>query len=1275
MMNKTTEIKQDLNLPFPSELVEGYDIDPTIFDAIKGQPYDSKLIRSLALRLGRNFSNPDNGKCAGKLVLYDITRSCGTILDYVGAMKHLLSDKVIDFMKKYHAEIDEDIEKCHNLEYNLFSASVLVKTYLMKPTIGMDAWESLQQMYYRIAAHTHADEGFERVKQCKDEMAQGWYTCASPTIFNAGTKRPQTSSCFLLNIGDNLPSILKRGVYDVGMISATNGGLGVILSGIRHSQIGDIGVSSGIVPAARVIDRTVKYVDQGGKRDGACTVFLDVHHIDVMDFISAKDNFTDHTQRFFTLNTCIWTNGVFYEKLKNNEPYYLFCPAKSKELQSLTGYELKDAYEAMVVKAEKSKVTLDQMSKNLEVMKNDLVSNATPEKRVAYVDYINKFREFRKYHTEHIRLESASELMDHIVKVQMSSSMPYIMHGDSVNWKNNHRHMGAIRGSNLCVSGDTPILTREGHINIVNLIGKKVDVWNGDAWSTVEPKQTADSAELLYIELDNGLHVTCTHEHKFLIAHDNYDRARKETYKTVKRVPAIELKEGMRLFKHEFPIVEGDKKNDFAHPYTHGFWCGDGTTHKNIKGTKSCALYGEKKKLVPYLSIKSMTGKEDTQGRLNTIMTDEMVEDKFQVPHNTSVKCRLSWFAGLFDADGTVAWNGTNASLQLRSIHQGFLYEIQLMLQTLGVTSRVTFAQEEGMRTLPDGKGGSKEFMCKKQWRICISSSELMNLLKIGYEPHRLDLSGMVPPKQNKAHFIRVKGVHDANRTEPTYCFTEPINNAGIFGGVLASNCLEIIEYTSPKKTASCNLASHDAARFTKETWNPEKPFLEQIQDLYDWKTFSKACKSVVEGLDNRIDTNWYPLDERDENGNVVKQENISLHNMDMRPLGIGVSGLADAFLQMDLIYDGPQAELFNKIYFAAMYFNSICESVRIASVKGAYPASKTGSYKTFEGVDETGKVKYGEKKGSHFSNGVFQFDLWQEQAEMLDQKGDLYSGYNRDDDVPIEPSVWGQEEFTFTTRDGSSHTIYPTWESLSEAMKLFGVRNSMITAVMPTASTANIFCNAESTEPYQAVIFSRTVMTGTYLVANRHLLKDLIDIGCWSETLLRFFMIDQGSIRYIMKYINSHPDEFPDAFVDGKFIHSERVEYLIKKYKTTYEISQKHIIKMARQRGIYIDQSQSLNIHLKNPSKKQLKAIHSYTYMMGLKTGMYYLRQDPATFIGSFDIDVNLMEFYKSITGEKITMDVTIEDNTSSDSDDNSPVMCKFVPGKKYDPGCVSCQ
>lgn len=961
-----------LDMPIPVGLFDGLDVNGEDFVPLQGQDYNTDFIKSFALRLGRNLRTYDNMLAAGRIILFDINRACGKAEEYADIMSHRLWPSTYQFFMEHSDEINADIERNRDDDYrkhDLFSASTLVKTYMTKPTVGEEPWETPQQMHYRTAIFTYTDQGFERVRRCKDNMSKGFYTPASPTIFNAGTKKPQTSSCFLLKIGDNLPSILQTGVYYAGQISASNGGLGIDMSLMRHSQIGDGGMASGVVPAGRVYDRAIKYVDQGGKRDGAGTAFLKTFHIDVQDFIKATDNFTDHTQRFFTMNICLWNSRLFFKKVANNEPWYTFCPAKAKKLQSLYGYELEEVYEEQVQLAIENERNFEELKIRLKQLKNDLLADPSNEGlRKAYRDSLKEMVQARRDRVEHKKIDRASDLLDLIAKNQMASSMPYMMHGDACNWKNNQKHMGPIDGSNLC---------------------------------------------------------------------------------------------------------------------------------------------------------------------------------------------------------------------------------------------------------------------------------------------------------------------------------------------------LEIIEYTTPEKIASCNLGSHNVPSCVIKPWDHSRPFAEQIQEVYDWGTFGEKSMDLVEDLDTRIDLNYYPLDEYDKSGKLVKAGPIRTLNEEMRPLGIGCSGLADAFLEMDLCYDGPEAEYFNKVYFAAKYFNELCKTVELAAQKGTYPMYREGSFKTFEGVkvDDKGKkhVVYGERKGSPFSNGILQMDLWNEEAEMLEQMGDLYKLYDRKDDIAVEPHVWGQKPYTFEFKDTEgkvqSYTIEPTWNAVREALVKIGARNSMLGAIMPTASTANIFRNAESTEPYQANVFTRDIISGSYLIVNRHLEKDLRAIGCWSEKLLRFIMLCKGSVKHMINYILDHPEEFPRAFDEkGELNCVQRLAYLLKKYKTTYEISQKCTTMMARQRGIYVDQSQSLNIYLEDPKDSQLKAIHAHTSGLGLKTGMYYLRQDPTTFIGSFSIDVDLTQYYKAVTGEesgapapsspemKEQGEVLPEPPSGSDGDqkgntvvaevnDDGVQMCRFIPGKKYDPGCVSCQ
>jgi ribonucleoside-diphosphate reductase subunit M1 len=258
-----------------------------------------------------------------------------------------------------------------------------------------------------------------------------------------------------------------------------------------------------------------------------------------------------------------------------------------------------------------------------------------------------------------------------------------------------------------------------------------------------------------------------------------------------------------------------------------------------------------------------------------------------------------------------------------------------------------------------------------------------------------------------------------------------------------------------------------------------------------------------------------------------------------------------------------------------------------------------------------------------------------------------------------------------------------------------------MLGAIMPTASTANVFRNAESTEALQSNVFSREIQKGNYLITSRHLEKDLRQIGCWSFNLMKFIITCEGSVKHMIRYITDHPDEFPKAFHDGSLKADvlERLEYLVLKYKTMFEISQKTIILMSRHRGIYIDQSQSLNIHVSDPKEKVLEALHMYSYFMGLKTGMYYLRQSPAKFVGSFDVDPSIIAYKKSIEDVKkvagpvrflvgggeqpsLTDDeraalthvgLPIASSSLVPTTISAPAVCKI--GAKYSEGCMSCQ
>lgn len=340
-------------------------------------------------------------------------------------------------------------------------------------------------------------------------------------------------------------------------------------------------------------------------------------------------------------------------------------------------------------------------------------------------------------------------------------------------------------------------------------------------------------------------------------------------------------------------------------------------------------------------------------------------------------------------------------------------------------------------------------------------------------------------------------------------------SNQKNLGTIKSSNlCTEILEYTAPDETAVCNLGSLALPKFVDaetKTFNHDKLF--------------EVAYQLTKNLNKVIDVNYYP---------VIEAENS---NMRHRPIGIGVQGLADAFILMRFPFDSPEAKQMNKEIFETIYYASVTASKDMAKVEGPYS--------TF--------------KGSPMSKGEFQFDMW-----------------------------------------GVTPTDRWEWDLLKEEVKEHGIRNSLLMAPMPTASTAQILGNNECFEPYTSNVYTRRVLSGEFIIVNKHLLKDLVKLGLWNSAMKNKLMASNGSIQNI--------DEIPE---DIKAL-----------YKTAWEISQKVIIDLAADRGAYICQSQSLNLFMENANFAKLTSMHFYGWEKGLKTGMYYLRTKAATDAVKFTLE-----------------------------------------------------
>lgn len=344
-------------------------------------------------------------------------------------------------------------------------------------------------------------------------------------------------------------------------------------------------------------------------------------------------------------------------------------------------------------------------------------------------------------------------------------------------------------------------------------------------------------------------------------------------------------------------------------------------------------------------------------------------------------------------------------------------------------------------------------------------------------------------------------------------------SNQKNLGTIKSSNlCTEIIEYTAPDEVAVCNLASIALPKFVLEGKDGVKYF--DHQKLYE------ITKVATRNLNKVIDVNYYPVEEARRS------------NFRHRPIGLGVQGLADAFILLRMPFDSEEAKRLNEDIAETMYFAAMETSMELAKVEG--------TYETYE--------------GSPVSQGLFQFDHW-----------------------------------NITPRSGRWN-----WSELKAKVKKYGIRNSLLVAPMPTASTSQILGNNECFEPYTSNIYTRRTLSGEFIVVNKHLMRDLINLGLWNDNLKNRLIAANGSVQNIPGI----PQNIKDL------------------YKTVWEISQKNIIDMAADRGAYICQSQSMNVFLQDPNFGKLTSMHFYAWKKGLKTGMYYLRSQAATSAIQFTVD-----------------------------------------------------
>ena len=487
--------------------------------------------------------DPEFSKIASEFQVKIYSNTIGT--DYLSLIKKqykfgLISDNFYNFVNEYVEKLLSMIEWERDGLIDYFGLKTLERSYLLKDQ-DKKFIERPQMMWLRCAIQIHGlyylenqkniseltkndnltinqqldiskkklldpinlEQTFDLIKETYDYMSQLYFTHATPTLFNSGSKFPQLSSCYLLQCPDDLEQI-GNSFKSIMMISKWAGGIGINLSDIRSNNSlikSNGGRTNGIVPLCKVLESLARYVNQSSKRLGSIACFLEVFHADIEDFIELRKNTGDVNLRTRDLFLGLWVSDAFMRAIELDSDWYLMNPNECIGLTDSWGSKFDELY-------------------------NQYITDGK---------YVKKIK--------------ARELYKKITDCQFETGMPYFMFKDTINARSNQQNLGTIKNSNLCVAPETKILTDKGYFQIKDFKNKKVNVWNGEKFSEVIVRQTGINQKLIKINFSNNVSIECTPYHKFYIH---------GTKSKTDIVNASDLKPGMKIIEYNLPIIKNN---------------------------------------------------------------------------------------------------------------------------------------------------------------------------------------------------------------------------------------------------------------------------------------------------------------------------------------------------------------------------------------------------------------------------------------------------------------------------------------------------------------------------------------------------------------------------------------------------------------------------------------------------------------------------------------------------------------------------------------------
>lgn len=889
----------------------------------------------------------------------------------------------------------------------------------------------------------------------------------------------------------------------------------------------------------------------GGKRKGSIAVYLEPWHADIFDFLDLRKNHGKEEMRARDLFLAMWTPDLFMKRVETDGEWSLFSP---NEVPGLI-----DAYDS--------------------------------KEELKFTKLYEKYEKEGKA----VKVIKARELWDKILESQIETGTPYMLYKDAANNKSNQKNLGTIKSSNLCITGDQRVVTSFGYLTAKQLNEMDVDLVlfnNKESVLSSKMKLRGEQEDVFRITLENGMEhkVTPYHGIPVIDSRNNISRVECKDLKIGDKIP-IQTNKG--LFGTKEMIDEA---------FLLGMYQSDGT---QTESSICFDVWENDFDLVEEIEnkIQNLYSKYNHKPRYSTkggkfidctlafskVKKKRLISDFFKknlpfekgyVPEwiwTSNEETQWSYLKGLLFADGTVFKSkakGNPIQLSYSDININFLKELQLIFQNLGLQSSIRLLRNGGYKQLPNGKGEYSLYKTKDCYRLIVGNKT--DIQKINENTGFLDRKNIIIEnrefRDNTKKGYKIKSIEYMGK-EDVYCPTIQ-NEEHIFvsQGMLTYNCTEILEYTDKKETAVCNLASIAVSKMIEIPTGKVRSKQKELREFDFEKLYNVAYQTTI-NLNRVIDINYYPTPE-------TKRSNFR-----HRPIGIGIQGLADAFVMLGFPFESDEAKKLNKDIFETIYFAALTASKDLAI--------KNGYYETF--------------KGSPASEGIFQYNMW---------------GLTEDD----LSGMWD-------------------WSTLKQEVIKHGIRNSLLLAPMPTASTAQILGNNECFEPFTANLYKRNTLSGEFVMINKYLVEDLVDLGLWNDNIRLKLFSTEGSVQDI--------SEIPNNIKEV--------------YKTVWEMKGKNLLDMSRDRGYFIDQSQSLNLFMKDATKSKLSSAHFYGWQIGLKTGMYYLRtKAKASALKGLGVDMSEIKEEPKMVEVKPIVNTNISLNIT---DDMLSKVCSLD-----DPNCLTC-